>query len=63
MNERRPTCIERAFELANSGVCSGVQDIRKQLRAEGYPEAQLYGPALARQLRGLCLTAAKRAPK
>jgi hypothetical protein len=56
----RPTCLERAFELARSGACAGVQDIRKQLRAEGYAEAQLYGSALSRQLRDLCLEAARR---
>jgi hypothetical protein len=60
MTSNRPTCIERAFELANSGACAGVQDIRKQLRAEGYAETQLYGSALSRQLRDLCLAASKR---
>jgi hypothetical protein len=60
MSSNRPTCIERAFELANSGSCAGVQDIRKQLRAEGYAETQLYGSALSRQLRDLCLAANKR---
>jgi hypothetical protein len=62
MSDQRPTCLERAFELAKSGACAGIQDIRIQLRAEGYQEAQLYGPSLGRQLRDLCLAAARRAP-
>ena len=28
--------VERAFELARSGVCQSVSDIRRQLKAEGY---------------------------
>jgi len=62
MTSYRPTCLERAFELAKSGDCAGVQEIRKQLRAEGYAEAQLYGSSLTRQLRDLCLAAARQEP-
>ncbi len=50
----RPTPLERAFTLANSGTCSGVDDIRRQLRAEGYPVQSIEGPTLIRQLRELC---------
>jgi hypothetical protein len=31
-----PTAMERAFELARSGQCLTVQDIRRRLSAEGY---------------------------
>ena len=34
--DRRPTAVERAFELARSGRCLTVQDIRRQLSGEGY---------------------------
>ncbi|MGH6955541.1 MAG: hypothetical protein ACREEW_02620 [Caulobacteraceae bacterium] len=59
------TTLERAFELARSGQCGSVTDVRRMLAAEGYTMAQLDGPALLRQLRELCaasvLDAAKRA--
>ena len=54
----RPTTLERAFDLAKSGTCSGVDDIRRQLRAEGYPLHSLEGPTLIRQLRELCAASA-----
>jgi hypothetical protein len=60
----RPTVLERAFELARSGDCAGVQDIRHKLRAEGHlnAEAQLYGRSLLTQLKRICDEArAKRA--
>ena len=52
--DHRPTPLERAFDLARSGTCSGVEDIRKQLRKEGYSVLTLEGPSLLRQLRELC---------
>ncbi len=54
-NERRgrPTALERAFELARSGDCHSVQEIRERLRAEGHVESQVTGPSLVRQLRDL----------
>jgi hypothetical protein len=33
---RHPTAVERAFELARSGQCLTIQDIRRQLSGEGY---------------------------
>ncbi len=48
------TVLERAFDLARSGDCTSVQDVRKRLKAEGYSDAQLWGPTLTRQLRELC---------
>ena len=46
---KRP--LERAFELAGSGHCRTVSDIRQTMRKEGYPTDQLVGPDLLRQLR------------
>src|SRR5665213_3438525 len=44
----RPTTIERAYQLAKSGECGGIADIKDRLRAEGYIDApvQIYGPTL-----------------
>jgi hypothetical protein len=55
----RLTTLERAFQLARSGDCAGVADIRARLLAEGYDRKQLEGPALTRQLRTLCAEAQK----
>ncbi|WP_129793404.1 hypothetical protein [Sphingosinicella sp. CPCC 101087] len=54
-----PTTLERAFDLARSGTCRSVSDIRRQLKAERYDqvEAHLSGPAISRQLRELCAQA------
>lgn len=48
--------LERAFELARSGECAGVQDIKAKLKAEHFTgiDDQLYGPSLVRQLKQLC---------
>jgi hypothetical protein len=59
---QRPTLTERAFEIARSGACRTVTDLRKQLRAEGYPIEDLYGPTLVRQLRRLCEDAQQTEP-
>lgn len=58
MTERLPT-IDRAFQLAKSGECSGVGQIRDRLKAEGYPreEAQITGKTFRAQLRKICETA------
>jgi hypothetical protein len=55
----RLTPLERAFELARTGDCSGIKEIRAQLKAEGYRLGQLEGRSLARQLREIC-TASRR---
>jgi len=51
-----PTTLERAFVLARSGTCAGVNDIRVALKREGFDqvEAHLAGHAIAKQLRALC---------
>ncbi len=47
--------IERAFELARSGTCRSLEDVRRKLKAEGYlaiPE-HLGGSAIKKQLAAL----------
>ncbi|CCB66529.1 protein of unknown function [Hyphomicrobium sp. MC1] len=51
--ERNVTVVERAFQLARSGRCSAVQEIRYHLKIEGYSDAQVTGLTLLRQLRAL----------
>ncbi len=51
----RPTTLERAFALARTGAYAGVEEIRAQLKAEGYSLMQMQGRALARQLRDICI--------
>lgn len=47
--------VERAFELAASGACRTIDDIRRRLGTEGYPsvDAHLAGSAIRRQLKAL----------
>jgi hypothetical protein len=53
------TTVERAYELAQSGECAGVDAIRRRLSREGYTDApqQLSAPTLRRSLTKLCLAA------
>jgi hypothetical protein len=48
--------LERAFELARTGDCTSVDDIRKRLKAEQYSQvdAHLAGASVRRQLLDLC---------
>jgi hypothetical protein len=55
----RYTALERAFELARSGKCASVTEIRRQLRAEGLAQSQVEGPMLTRQLRELCIASVR----
>ncbi len=52
----RLTALERAYQLARSGACRTVTDVRQTLVVEGYERVQdaLYGPALVSDLRKLC---------
>jgi hypothetical protein len=52
----RPTTLERAYELASSGTCRTVGDIKKQLQQEGHERVQdrLYGGSVTSALRKLC---------
>jgi hypothetical protein len=49
----RPTDLERAFQLARSGRCGRVEDLRTQLRREGYSSDRVTGRTLIRQLQAL----------
>ena len=53
----RPTTIERAYELAKSGSCRTVGDIKVKLQQEGHERVQdrLYGGSLTSALRKLCV--------
>jgi len=55
--DQRPTTLERAFQLAKSGTCVSVPDLRKQLKAEGYSINQVTGPTLNKQLVALIQSA------
>jgi hypothetical protein len=44
------TTLERAFELARSGDCSTVVQIKARLQSEGYMQDQVTGNALRSQL-------------
>ena len=55
MDRLRP--LERAFELARSGECMTVTDIKDRMKAEGLSTNDLVGPFLLRQLRELCTVA------
>lgn len=52
----RQTTLERAYELARSGSCRTVGDIKTKLQQEGYERVQdrLYGGSLTSALRKLC---------
>ena len=58
----RPSIIERAFQLAKSGQCADLKDIRARLKKEGYESVVAYiqGAALRNQLRGMIAAARKR---
>jgi hypothetical protein len=55
----RPSIIERAFQLAGSGDCADVQDVRDQLSREDYSavDACIRGESLLRQLQYRMATA------
>lgn len=44
------TALERAFEIARTGVPTSIEDIRRQLAREGYDQRQIEGLSLTRQL-------------
>jgi LmbE family N-acetylglucosaminyl deacetylase len=44
------TTLERAFELAKSGRCTGIPDLVTRLKAEGYSRSQIEGRGLRQQL-------------
>lgn len=56
-NNFRPTTLERAYELARSGECRTVGEIKTRLQAEGHERVQdrLYGGSLTSALKKLCV--------
>jgi hypothetical protein len=56
MSGHRRTTLERAYELARSGECSDLAEIRKRLKAENFDDVhgQLSGETLKRDLARLC---------
>lgn len=46
----RKTCLERAYELAQSGTASSVTALKKQLLAEGYNANEIFGAGLIKSL-------------
>ena len=55
----RPTALERAFELAPSGSCQDLTDLRRKLQAEGYTRRLIEGRVLIRQLNEICKASAR----
>ena len=52
------SCLERAFQLAQSGRCRTLTEIRMRLNEEGYQAEQVTGPELCRQIIGIVEKAA-----
>ncbi|MEN5146607.1 hypothetical protein [Brevundimonas diminuta] len=52
----RLTTLERAYQLAESGSCRTVGDVKQTLKLEGYERIQdaLYGSTITSALRKLC---------
>jgi transposase len=48
--DQNKTTLERAFELAKSGVYANLDELRMKLKAEGYDLKQTEGTALRKQL-------------
>jgi hypothetical protein len=58
--EPNKSAIERAFELARSGTCKTVNEIKQKLREEGYNDDMIIGRSLWMQLRTLIAEALKK---
>ncbi len=54
------TSLERAFQLAKSGKCQTVNDVKQKMRLEGYEQDQVMGRQLMGQLSSLICTAQHR---
>jgi hypothetical protein len=55
--EQNVNTLERAFELARSGKCASIKEIRTCLHSEGYSQGLIVGKYLSAQLRQLMLEA------
>jgi hypothetical protein len=49
--------LERAYQLAGSGRCANVTELRKALKAEGYDQAHISGAWLVKDLGRRCKAA------
>ena len=47
------TALERAFELARSGACISIVEIKQRLNAEGYSNDVVMGRQLLAQLKAV----------
>jgi hypothetical protein len=47
------TTLERVFELAKSGQCATINQLRLQLKVENYDQHLIQGPSLLTQLRAI----------
>lgn len=50
---RDKTALERAFDLAKSGQCATIDQIRQKLKTESYDQDVVQGPSLLAQLRAI----------
>jgi hypothetical protein len=53
MHDTRTTSLERAFELARSGRCATIDEVKQRLKAELYDQHMIEGRSLRSQLRDL----------
>ena len=53
MHDPSQTSLERAFELARSGSCATIEEIKQKLKAELYDQHMIEGRSLRSQLRAL----------
>jgi hypothetical protein len=63
-DRERPTTVERAFELANSGQCDNLPDIVARLKGERHEsvDAHLAGPSIRKDLRRVWEAKGSKAP-
>jgi len=52
------SAVERAFELSRTGDFKDIEQLKKQLRREGFSPEHIYGKVLYQQLRKLMAEAA-----
>jgi hypothetical protein len=57
--EDRPSVLERAFQLADSGKFTNLADLRSQLKSERYGDEQFLGSAQLRRQITARITAAQ----
>jgi hypothetical protein len=63
MRDQEVPIVQRAYQIARSGVAANHDDIVARLKLEGYGNvaSELCGPVLRRDLRSLCATARPKA--